>query len=376
MHGIHGQAGGWALMFHGFVNGIYQDETGARGTSEAFSTNAAMFQAARPLGGGRLAFRVMASIEPAMGARGYPLLLQTGESADGTNPLFDRQHPHDLFMEIAARYERSGFFVYAAPIGEPAIGPPAFMHRLSAADNPIAPITHHWLDSAHISYGVLTFGWERGGRWKLDASVFNGREPDADRWDIDPLGLDSFAARVTVNPTARWSAQASAAYLEEPDRLHPSLDVLRFTASASYHRPLGAGHWQTTLAYGRNDTERLLAPPASLPPGTHYHFTPGVSPVQHAVLVETGLRFAGAQAVFARAEWAEKNELFLAADRRHDLIFDVGKLSAGYLFDFLVRRNARVGIGAYVSGEWVDDELDFVYGTPRSFGVFLRLSTG
>jgi hypothetical protein len=98
--------------------------------------------------------------------------------------------------------------------------------------------------------------------------------------------------------------------------------------------------------------------------------------VQHAVLVETGLRFAGAHAVFARIEWAEKNELFLAADRRHDLIFDVGKLSAGYLFDFLVRQNVRAGIGAYASGEWVEDELDFVYGTPRSAGLFLRLTIG
>ena len=375
MHGLHGTASAWSLMFHGFLNVVYQDESGVRGESETFSTNMAMFHAERPLGKGRFGFRVMASLEPTMGERGYPLLLQTGESADGRNPLFDRQHPHDLFMEIAARYQRSGFFVYFAPVGEPALGPPAFMHRLSAYDNPIAPISHHWLDGAHISHGVLTVGWESEGRWKIDGSVFNGREPDAERWDIDELDLDSFAARVTFNPTPRWSAQVSGARVAEPERLHPALDVVRFTASATYHRPLGRGYWQTTVAYGRNDTERLTAPPATLPPGVHYHFTPGISPVQHALLVETGLRFAGAHAVFARAEWAEKNELFLAADRRHDVVYDVGKVSAGFVFDFLSLPKARIGAGAYGSLQLVESELDFVYGkTPWSWGTFFRFT--
>ncbi len=364
-------------MFHGFVNLVYQDESGRRGEAQTFSTNMAMVHAGRSLGRGRFGFRVMASLEPTMGERGYPLLLQTGESADGRNPLFDRQHPHDLFMEIAARYEREGFFVYFAPVGEPALGPSAFMHRLSAYDNPIAPLTHHWLDGAHISHGVLTFGWETQGRWKLDGSIFNGREPDADRWDIDGFDLDSFAARLTYNPTPNWSAQVSASRVKEPDRLHPSLDVVRFTGSATYHRPLSRGYWQTTVAYGRNDTERLTGAPATLPPGAHIHFTPGISPVQHAALLETGLRFGGAHAVFGRVEWAEKNELFLAADRRHDVVYDVGKASAGYVFDFLVFPGARIGAGAYGSFQWVESELDFVYGkSPRSFGIFVRVTTG
>jgi hypothetical protein len=375
MQGLHGTASGWSLMFHGFFNLAYQDESGVRGESETFSTNMAMFHAERSLGKGRFGFRVMASLEPTLGARGYPLLLQTGESADGRNPLFDRQHPHDLFMEIAARYERSGLFVYFAPVGEPALGPPAFMHRLSAYDNPVAPLTHHWLDGTHISHGVLTLGWESRGKWKLDGSIFNGREPDADRWDIDGFDLDSLAARLTFNPTPRWSAQVSAARIAEPERLHPSLDVVRFTASASYHRPISGGYWQTTVAYGRNDTERLTGPPEFLPPGVHVHFTPGISPVQHAVLAETGIRFAGAHAAFARVEWAEKNEIFLAADRRHDVVYDVGKASAGYVFDFLVLPQARIGVGAYGSLQIVEAELDFVYGTtPSSFGIFCRIT--
>jgi hypothetical protein len=362
-------------MFHGFANLVTQNESGVRGESQTFSTNMAMFHAERSLGRGRFGFRTMASLEPSMGKSGYPLLLQTGETADGKNPLFDRQHPHDLFMEISARYELRGFFVYFAPVGEPALGPSAFMHRPSATDNPVAPLAHHWLDGTHISHGVLTFGWEREGKWKLDGSIFNGREPDADRWDLDSFDLDSFSARLTWNPTLRWTTQASAAKVSEPDRLHPSLDVIRFTASATYHRPLGSGYWQTTAAYGRNDTERLTAAPAFLPPGVHIHFTPGISPVQHSLLVETGLRFANAHCLFGRVEWAEKNELFLAADRRHDVVYDVAKFSAGYIFDFLTASWARSGAGLYASLFEVDSELEFVYGkTPWSFGVFLRLT--
>jgi hypothetical protein len=373
------ESGAWRFMLHGFWNGLYQDESEPRGDAELFSTNMAMLEAARALGRGRLDFRGMVSLEPTLGREGYPLLLQTGESADGRNPLFDRQHPHDLFMEVAVSYaqalgRRDRLFVYFAPVGEPAIGPTAFMHRGSASDNPIAPLSHHWLDGAHISYGVLSLGWTHDERWKIDVSLFNGREPDADRWDFDSLRFDSLSARLTWNPTANWSAQMSGARVREPDRLHPGLDVIRFTASATYNRPSPRGNWQTTLAYGRNDTERLTSPPEFLPPGVHYHFTPGVSPVQHALLAETGWRFASAHGLFARAEWVQKNELFLVADRRHDLVYDAAKLGGGYVFDFIALESFRVGAGAYASLEIVPRELELVYGaTPRSWGLFLRV---
>src|SRR6478672_4524478 len=161
--------------------------------------------AQRPIGGGTLQLRAMLSPEPLMGARGYPLLLASGETADGVTPLVDRQHPHDLFMELSASYSlrlsgRAGIFLYAGLPGEPAFGPPAFMHRLSIMDSPEAPISHHWLDSTHISFGVVTAGLVHGG-WKLEASRFNGREPDQHRWNIETGPLDSTAIRLSWNPT-------------------------------------------------------------------------------------------------------------------------------------------------------------------------------
>src|SRR5213593_4131529 len=168
-----------------------------------------------------------------IGARGYPLLLQSGESYGGT-PLHDRQHPHDLFMELAALYERPvgrdlGLSVYLAPVGEPAVGPVAFPHRPSAADDPLAPISHHWQDGTHITFGVVTAGvFTRDV--KLEASWFNGREPDENRTDFDYAGrrLDSYSGRLTVNPGPRWSFSAWYAYLKSPEGLHPDESLHRF----------------------------------------------------------------------------------------------------------------------------------------------------
>jgi hypothetical protein len=77
----------------------------------------------------------------------------------------------------------------------------AFPHRVSALANPIAPITHHWLDATHITFGVITSG-VRSARWNAEASIFNGREPDENRTDVDFGALDSYSARFTVAPTA------------------------------------------------------------------------------------------------------------------------------------------------------------------------------
>src|SRR5919201_229062 len=169
-------------MTHGFANLIYDRQGGPRGGSKTFSTSMLMVMGQRDVGeNGTLGARAMVSADPLMGKRGYPLLLQTGESANA-QPLIDRQHPHDLFMELAASYsyplgERSSAFIYAGLPGEPALGPPASMHRFSGEDNPEAPISHHWLDSTHITYGVVTLGYVYD-QMKIEGSLFRGREPD------------------------------------------------------------------------------------------------------------------------------------------------------------------------------------------------------
>ncbi|MGZ8364677.1 MAG: hypothetical protein ACXW3D_11375, partial [Caulobacteraceae bacterium] len=188
--GFHTMSGDWTVMAHATLNGVYSWQEGPRGDEKTFASGMIMASAKRTLANSdSLTLRAMLSPDPFMGAEGYPLLLATGETANGVTHLVDRQHPHDLFMELSATYahqitERDSVFVYAGLPGEPAFGPPAFMHRLSIMDSPEAPISHHWLDSTHITFGVVTAGFVHD-TWKIEASAFKGREPDEHRYDIE-----------------------------------------------------------------------------------------------------------------------------------------------------------------------------------------------
>ena len=267
--GLHFGSGDWRFMTHAFVNAVYSDESGPRGDAGPFGTGMLMLMGRRGLSTGGVGFRFMLTGEPAMGSSGYPLLLQTGETADGLTPLVDRQHPHDMLMELAGTWSGNlsngnSLFAYLALAGEPPIGPAAFMHRGSAGDNPLAPISHHFLDSTHISHGVATIGFATKEGVKIEAGFFNGHEPDEQRWNIQSPRLNSFAGRLTANPHRDWSLQWSIAHLDEPEQLHSGLDVLLMTASATHNRRFSGGNWQTTLAWGRSKRE---TPPLPVPLG-------------------------------------------------------------------------------------------------------------
>lgn len=358
MDGIHWMRGAWMGMTHGFADLVYDHQGGPRGDEDVFAPTMLMLMAQRPAAGGTFGARAMVSIDPAtVGKRGYPLLLQTGETADGRTPLIDRQHPHDLFMELAATYshplgERGSVFGYFGLPGEPALGPPTFMHRFSGMTLPEAPIGHHWLDSTHITFGVATAGvtW---GRFKAEASAFNGAEPDEKRWGIEAPRFDSAASRVTFNPSADWSLQASYGHLKEPEQLEPGIDVDRTTASVTWNRPRGAdGNWQSTLAWGRNAKD------------------PGEA--TQAVLLESAYR-AGRHTLFGRGEIARKDELFEGGDHAHEA-FHVGKFSLGYAFELARAGHVAVGAGGLGSLHFVPETIAGDYGgrRPRSFMVFLR----
>ena len=269
----------------------------------------------------------MLSPDPFMGKRGYPLLLAAGETADGVTPLVDRQHPHDLFMELSATYasklrRRRSVFLYAGLPGEPAFGPPAFMHRPSAMTSPEAPITHHWLDSTHITFGVVTAGWVQDD-WKLEASQFTGREPDEDRYDIERPRMDSTALRASWNPGENWSLQASWADVESPEQLEPEVDEERLSASALYGRALEGGRsWSATLAWGRKN--------------------PSEGEATDALALEAAYAPAAHWQVFARAEWMETHEL----GEDHDDVHEVAKLSVGAAAPVPAHRSRPPGSGA------------------------------
>jgi hypothetical protein len=263
-------------------------------------------------------------------------------------------------MEAAVLYTRPlssriGLQLYGGLSGEPALGPVAFPHRLSAMMNPVAPVSHHWLDATHITYGLLT-GGIYGSRWKVESSVFNGREPDEDRYDLDLAAMDSFSGRVTFLPTPRWALQVSAGHLEEAEEHTPErVDVERVTASAMHHRPLdAAGFIATTFAWGRNVEERLAT---------------------HAVLAETSISLEDQHLIFARGELAQKTGHDLDLHGADDDVFTVGKLQVGYSRFLAPIKGWRAGLGGSVSIGLLPERLSSTYGgrAPLGFGLFLTL---
>ncbi|HET6340671.1 MAG TPA: hypothetical protein VFG78_00650 [Gemmatimonadota bacterium] len=363
MHALHRQAGDWELMLHGSLFIHYLDDGGDRGREQFGATNWIMGMARRPAAGGDMLLRAMLSADPVTATDcGYPDLLATGEFCDD-EPLHDRQHPHDLFMELAGVYERAlgddlALQLYGGPVGEPALGPVAFPHRISSFPNPIAPVGHHWLDSTHIAFGVATAG-VYGRRWKAEGSLFNGREPDAERYDFDLDALDSYAGRFWLLPNERWGLQISAGRLNEAE-VHevggPRIDVTRVTASASYHRPLAdEGGWASTIAWGRNREG---------------------SEATHAFLAEASLNLAERDILYGRLEVAEKTggDLVLP-EELEERSFTVGKLGLGYLRQIDPVAGLVPGFGAGVTVSRVPEDLESFYGstTPAGLQLFFRL---
>jgi len=315
-----------------------------------------MAMARREVGAGRLGVRAMFSLEPAtIGGCGYPDLLATGEVCDGES-IHDRQHPHDFLMELAAEYEHRlrgdlRWQVYGGLSGEPALGPVAYPHRPSAMPNPLAPITHHWLDATHISFGVITAGVSTP-RWKAEASIFNGREPDEDRWDLDLDALDSFSGRLLLAPSADLVVQLSAGHLSEAEAGEgtlPRADVDRVTASLTYHRRVnGRTFWASTVAWGRNEE---------------------TGQATHAMLTESSVTLADRDVWFGRFELAGKPAHDLHADEFGDEIFTVGKLQAGYTRYLISEAGLRVGVGGHLSAGFVGEALAPRYGSRANLGV-------
>jgi hypothetical protein len=348
--GLHIMSGDWTLMAHGVLNLVYDHQSGPRGDDEGFASGMLMGMARRPLGNGTLQLKAMVSPDPLMGRGGYPLLLASGETANGRDRLIDRQHPHDFFMELSASVSqdigsKSSMFIYAGLPGEPAFGPPAFMHREAILDSPEAPISHHWLDSTHISFGVLTAGIV-ADRVKIEISRFNGREPDQHRWNIETGSLDSTSIRLSWNPTRELALQTSWAHFVDPEQLEPGADQKRWSASLLYAREIAPG-WKFagTLAWGRKAAE-------------HHK--------DDAYVVEASLKHEQ-WTLFGRGELTENRELVDVA--KHGPAYRVGKASLGAVRDFRIARNLSVGLGGLVALNFVPDALAPSYGGHNPVGA-------
>jgi len=355
----------WMYMLHGDVYIRYNKQDlsnkGSRGGEKFDAPNMFMFMGQTKVGKkGLFHFNTMFSLDPlTVGEEGYPLLFQTGEAYKG-QPLVDRQHPHDLISELSVSYSRalstkSDIFVYLAYPGEPAIGPAVFVHRPSGFFNPDAPLSHHWVDATHITFGVATIGF-RYQNFKIEGSSFTGREPDEKRYNFDKPLFNSWSGRLSYNPSKSWAWQVSHAFIKSPEALHTGEDVNRTTASATYSTQ-GRGNKFTniTTLWGLNKTK-------------------GHDP-ENAVLLEAS-HTINRLALYGRYEWVQKSveELNLDETIFGDALFPVNAFTLGASYDVLRVGKTKVALGTQVSMYKADGRLDALYGAnPIAGQVYLRI---
>jgi len=365
--------GGWQLMAHGTIFLDYNQQGGPRGVGKAESVNFAMLMEQHKLGPGTLLFRQMFSAESLTSPHpGFPELFQTGETYHG-EPLVDHQHPHNVFSELSLLYslplgEKFSWLLYGGPAAEPALGPVTYMHRTSAAENPAAPLSHHLQDSTHISFGVVTTGFVVDG-FKLEGSVFNGREPNEERWSIQLAPLDSWSARASYAPGRNWVAQYSYGRLEKPEALEPG-NQQRQTASLEYNGPftnelLGSGNWTTTFVWGRVQKDFESFP-------------------LNSYLLESTLNFRQRNYAYTRFELVDKDELFpddsfpdnpFPGEADHP--YRIGAYTFGGVRDLIHNHIWQLGLGGDVTFYSKPRLLDAGYGNnPVSFHIFLRMRPG
>ena len=362
---IHGKK--WMTMIHGSVFLRYNNQdifkSGSRGGSKVDAPNWFMVMTQRPVSkNGLFSISTMFSFDPILvGPGGYPLLFQTGESYKG-NKLVDHQHPHDLFAEISPNYTQriakdADVSVSIGYPGEPALGPPVFMHRLSAMNNPDAPLTHHYADATHITFGVATLGF-RYKDVKLEGSVFTGREPDEFRYNFDKPKFDSYSFRLSYNPSSEWALQVSNGWIHSPEDLEPEQNVNRFTASAIYTKTLNFDSYiATTLVYGQN------------------HFSNNGKTLP-SVLLESSWQMHKT-AVYGRYEYVQKDadEFDLTASYPANPNFTINALTLGvnHLLTSFGQTSLTGGIKGTVNVS--PSVLKTLYGTtPMALEVYLRIT--
>ncbi|WP_266365204.1 hypothetical protein [Tellurirhabdus rosea] len=357
----------WMYMLHYAVyirltNQNFNNRSKRGSEAEFNAPNWFMGMAQRTVGRrGLFSVKAMVSLDPlTVSPNGYPLVFQSGETYKGQR-LIDRQHQHDLISELSVGYAHAfskdaDAFVYLGFPGEPALGPPAFMHRISSFNNPDSPLGHHWQDATHITYGVATAGF-RYKIAKLEVSSFTGREPNENRLGFDRPRFDSYSYRVSVNPTSSLAFQFSQGWLTAPEALEPDEDVVRTTASVLHGVSMGRPdvYLSSALVWGQNNS--------------HGH-------LDNSFLVETTLQL-NRVAFYGRFENIAKSagELGLedALPGRHGLM--INNLTLGTNYRLLRFASTDLVLGAQLTGAKPEAALEPIYGkTPLSGQVYLRIN--
>lgn len=365
MYGQMYHSKNWMYMLHYnlFIRYNKQDlsDKGSRGDEMFDAPNWLMFMGQKQVGKkGLFRFSTMLSLDAVItGQKGYPLLFQSGESAHGV-PLVDRQHPHDLFSELSVAYsyalsKKTDVFAYVGYPGEPALGPVAFMHRASSMDNPDAPISHHWIDATHITYGVATLG-VRAGQFKLEGSSFTGREPGENRYNFDKPRFDSWSGRLSFNPSKNWAFEISHAHIKSPEALHGNENVNRTVASAEYALQLNKNNsFDATAVWGMNKQKHADG--------------------ENAALLEASYHFKKI-ALYGKYEYVQKSteELNLDESFYGNNLFNVHAYTLGINYDLMKLHKTKIAVGSHFTFYNEAKKLQGLYGkNPTALEIYLRI---
>lgn len=353
-----------SIAVHGslFLRYTTQDITNQsdRGGSQFDAPNMFMFMLSQKLNEKNLfSVLTMFSFDAfTVGNAGYPLLFQTGESYKDV-PLVDQQHPHDLFAELALNYTHSAtkdidINTYFGYPGEPSLGPVAFMHRLSAMNNPDTPLSHHWQDATHITFGVGTLGF-RYKKVKLEGSIFTGREPDENRYNFDKPIFDSYSYRISTNPNRNISLQFSQGFIKSPEALFPDEDIFRTTSSVIHTKQFEEGKFiSSTLVWGMNhsDGENL-----------------------NSLLLESNLQLKPI-AIYTRYEFIQKDAHELQLHQFDDnQVFNINAFTIGLNKILVNNKKGNVSVGTQATINFSDKNLKSIYGnSPLGGQIYLKFS--
>ena len=343
----------WMLMLHGNIMPRYDHQGGPRGGEKFDAPNWMMAMLSNDVGtNGHIAFRGMFSLDPLTEGKGYPQLFQSGDTWQG-KPLPDYKDPHNLFDELSATYsqrvaDQTSAFLYFGYPGEPALGPPVFMHRPSAMSNSEAPISHDWMDGLHITFGVATAG-VIVGNFKLEGSAFNGSAPSTNLYGIDKLRINSYSGRLSFNPSDDLAFQISRGYITNPDG--DSVNVIRSSASAIYTQNYGGGSWwSTTLSWGENHAVNLER--------------------EEALLMESQYTIPD-YTFFGRAEYIQKSDADLALSENRMLLHDLSYIAIGLTRTLFHVAGMDAQIGSQISYHFVPESLISLYSAhPISYEIF------
>ena len=365
LNAVHFMSDDWMFMVHGLVFAGWDDQSSTRRGNNLFmSTNWGMLMAQRELAGGELTLRRCCRSSPrrsdaaairccCRAARRWAASRCTTASIRTTlhgarralPPRAQRRRRRRALPRARRASRRS-----VRPASRTGARRWAIRSRRSATTGRTRRTSASAWSRAACSRG---FG-------KLEASWFNGREPDANRWDLDlrepRLVLRSGSPR--IRPT-NWSLQISGGRLHSPEQ------------------PRARGRSDSSDRLGDLRPRRLRRRQLGDDRGLRRELAAGrAADLRSAARVEPRARRAPHAVRARRVRAQDRARPGRSASRATDNRYGTAQTTLGYLYDFAPVWSVVPGLGAAFTVDYLGHDLERFYGERVGYGfmVFARLT--